>query len=348
MSLKRFSSILSRKSSARSTAGSSTGDRLQYSSKSLVKNTALWFDDGTIVLQAQNVLYRVYAGHLARYSKVFTDMLAIPQSSDSEDDSLEKYEGVPLVFLPDSSFDTTNFLMALLHPGFHGRLESLKIEELASILRLSRKYIVDILLSQVVGILTQLFPSTLSTHIKISNEVRLANATTGQLFTIANIAKETGVDILLPSIYYRCCQLELSKVMEDAQTLDPENLNRIITGRDKLQTLTLHSFSWLFAEETRNSKKYARLESESCRDWDCTREAEVAKVAKTASTTTSSGLNMLLDPLCLMLLCKAIPTTTCEGCRGGISRLATTSALNVWTNLPQTFGLPEWKKLVRK
>ncbi|KAL4252266.1 hypothetical protein ABKN59_002587 [Abortiporus biennis] len=232
MSLKRFSSILSRKSSARSTAGSSTGDRLQYSSKSLVKNTALWFDDGTIVLQAQN-------------------------SSDSEDDSLEKYEGVPLVFLPDSSFDTTNFLMALLHPGFHGRLESLKIEELASILRLSR-----------------------NTHIKISNEVRLANATTGQLFTIANIAKETGVDILLPSIYYRCCQLELSKVMEDAQTLDPENLNRIITGRDKLQTLTLHSFSWLFAEETRNSKKYARLESESCRDWDCTREAEVAKPSR--------------------------------------------------------------------
>ena len=69
----------------------------------------LWFNDGTIVLQAGNTLFRVYSGILARHSPFFENLFTLPQPQDAE-----TYEGCPLVQLVgDSAEDVHDFLLAL-------------------------------------------------------------------------------------------------------------------------------------------------------------------------------------------------------------------------------------------
>lgn len=69
----------------------------------------LWFEDGTVVLQAENTLFRVYTGILSRHSPFFRNLFTLPQPEDAD-----KYEGCPLVLLAgDSAQDVHDFLLAL-------------------------------------------------------------------------------------------------------------------------------------------------------------------------------------------------------------------------------------------
>ncbi|KAI0784183.1 hypothetical protein C8Q75DRAFT_810256 [Abortiporus biennis] len=156
----------------------------------------LWFEDGSIVLQAENVIYRVYRGHLIRHSVVFRDMLAAlqtprAQTSQSAKDSPSEHDhkesisatddretsstlaeagvddhDVPAdvvvdLILSDTAFDTTNFLKALFDPCYFAELKSRGLNEIASILRLSTKYQVGATRSRVISILNKTFPTTL-------------------------------------------------------------------------------------------------------------------------------------------------------------------------------------------
>jgi hypothetical protein len=75
----------------------------------------LWFPDGTVVLRAENVLFRTYIGALAGASAVFRDMFALPQPTAAE--GQEVYEGLPFVRLADTAFDVTQFLRSLHQLG---------------------------------------------------------------------------------------------------------------------------------------------------------------------------------------------------------------------------------------
>ena len=78
----------------------------------LRKCDSLWYEDGTIVLQADSTLFKVFRGILAAESSVFQDMLSVGKS-----DTGETYEGCPLVRLYDSSADLEFFLKALMNFG---------------------------------------------------------------------------------------------------------------------------------------------------------------------------------------------------------------------------------------
>ncbi|KAJ7167231.1 hypothetical protein C8R43DRAFT_984555 [Mycena crocata] len=43
------------------------------------RSTDVWFDDGTVILQAEQTLFRVYRGVLAAQSTIFRDMFSISQ-----------------------------------------------------------------------------------------------------------------------------------------------------------------------------------------------------------------------------------------------------------------------------
>lgn len=70
----------------------------------------LWFEDGNLVLVAQNTAFRVYRGLLCARSSVFQDMFEFPPPKEGND----IVEGVPVVQTYDSALDMTNFLRALL------------------------------------------------------------------------------------------------------------------------------------------------------------------------------------------------------------------------------------------
>jgi hypothetical protein len=66
--------------------------------------TDLWFEDGTIILQAGSTSFRVYKGLIAARA---------PALGDALENSEETIDGCPLVRLPDSPEDLTHFLRCI-------------------------------------------------------------------------------------------------------------------------------------------------------------------------------------------------------------------------------------------
>jgi len=74
----------------------------------LTRAPDLWFEDGTIILQAETRLFRVYKGILSLHSSVFRDMFSFPQPNDQS-----LVEGCMVVVVHDSAEDMTEFLKAI-------------------------------------------------------------------------------------------------------------------------------------------------------------------------------------------------------------------------------------------
>ncbi|KAJ7611822.1 hypothetical protein FB45DRAFT_941104, partial [Roridomyces roridus] len=72
------------------------------------RHAELWFDDGSIVIQAENTQFRVHRSILAARSLIFRDMFSFPQPLDAE-----LVEGCPLARLHDSAAELSVFLRAI-------------------------------------------------------------------------------------------------------------------------------------------------------------------------------------------------------------------------------------------
>lgn len=70
--------------------------------------TELWFPDGSIILQAESILFRVYSGLLAQYSPFFRDLFSIPQPESDQD----IYQGIPVVQMSETANELRYFLLA--------------------------------------------------------------------------------------------------------------------------------------------------------------------------------------------------------------------------------------------
>jgi hypothetical protein len=80
------------------------------STANVTRHPDFWFDDGSIVLQAETSLFRVHRTILSAHSTVFADMFGIPQLPGQD-----AIEGC-IVRLPDSVCDFTWLLKALYDP----------------------------------------------------------------------------------------------------------------------------------------------------------------------------------------------------------------------------------------
>ena len=69
-----------------------------------------WFEDGNIILQADNILFRIHRSVLSRSSQIFKDAFAMPQPPSHENDHIE---GCPVVPLADSADDIGNLISLL-------------------------------------------------------------------------------------------------------------------------------------------------------------------------------------------------------------------------------------------
>lgn len=76
---------------------------------SVIVRSTVWYDDGSVVLQAECTQFRVHRTLLCQNSTIFTDMFSIPQPSQEE----SLVEGCPLVRLSDSAEEVETILRAL-------------------------------------------------------------------------------------------------------------------------------------------------------------------------------------------------------------------------------------------
>jgi hypothetical protein len=76
-----------------------------------VRSADVWYDDGTLIICAENTLFRVHRGILAAQSDIFKDMLSIPQPPSV---NAETFEGCAMVRVHDNAEDMKRLLRVVL------------------------------------------------------------------------------------------------------------------------------------------------------------------------------------------------------------------------------------------
>ena len=72
------------------------------------RSQRVWFDDGNVVLQAENVHLRVHRSILSKHSVILASLLDGPQP-----DGEVKVEGCPVLRLHDASRDVEDIILVL-------------------------------------------------------------------------------------------------------------------------------------------------------------------------------------------------------------------------------------------
>ena len=78
------------------------------------KHPTLWFDDGNVVLIAENTGFRVYRGVLAKHSEIFRDMFLLPHP-DSELAIEDTYDGCPIVRMAEDEAHEWEVVLGVLY-----------------------------------------------------------------------------------------------------------------------------------------------------------------------------------------------------------------------------------------
>ncbi|KAF8956208.1 hypothetical protein BDZ97DRAFT_1671975 [Flammula alnicola] len=132
----------------------------------------LWFDDATVVFQAENKLFRVHRGIIASQSSVFKGMFALPQdaSVDGSGGGQETIDGCTLIRLHgDTATDVGYFFKAIYDASFFEPPPcTSQFDVVIAIALLSHKYDVPFLHRRSLDHLETVYPTTLSNYDSIS------------------------------------------------------------------------------------------------------------------------------------------------------------------------------------
>ncbi|KAI1786600.1 hypothetical protein LXA43DRAFT_897702 [Ganoderma leucocontextum] len=177
------------------------------------RDSDIWFEDGNVIVIAQNTAFRFHKGVLSHHSQVFRDLFLVPQPSISRaGSSIDVLDGCPVVRVSDTSYDFRELLRAIyggvsyLHPD-----RSAAFPVLAALGRLAHKYQLDQLLEAVVHRLK----STFTTQLEVwDRSGGFENPTRSPLklshrhaIEALNLIRLLDKPEMVPTALYCCCQL---------------------------------------------------------------------------------------------------------------------------------------------
>ncbi|KAJ7122284.1 hypothetical protein C8R44DRAFT_671214 [Mycena epipterygia] len=167
----------------------------------------LWFSNDTLVLQAEDMVFRVSKSILTARSSVFRDMTAFPQSATGGEETIE---GSPVVRLHDSAADVEVFLRAIFDSSyFMPRPEKVDIHVVLGIVRLAHKYDVEYLFRRGLQHLASTYPSQLDDY--ASPEA----PSTAVHLKVIKVATEVGTQWILPAAYYWACDKGVADILDN-------------------------------------------------------------------------------------------------------------------------------------
>ncbi|TFY74999.1 hypothetical protein EWM64_g9013 [Hericium alpestre] len=156
----------------------------------------LWFEDGNIILV-----------------EIFNDMFGVadPASSDV-------FDGCPVIALPDSREDIYNMLKAI-----HFRQVESKpsFSIIASLLRMSTKYMIDDLRTEMIGILSAIFPTTLEAYEASSKAYCPEDVTP---LVAVHLSAAYNVPTIIPVACYLVALMDPNESVLDADNIPPVDL----------------------------------------------------------------------------------------------------------------------------
>ncbi|GJE90724.1 BTB/POZ domain-containing protein [Phanerochaete sordida] len=296
------------------------------------KCTELWFEDGNVVLLAQNRSFRVHQGMLAKRSTYFADAFASPRRDLSE----EMCEGCPLVRLDDEADDMRILLLALYQQS---SLSSLATDEkaLLALLTICTKYKIQDIRLAVLDILRPYFPMTLADWFAKPRQIDGPTPfrRKGALIAFANIALNTA-PWSLPAALLSLLRSYPAPFIPGTfagffkgvpVSLDPSLELRLLRGRSVLGDIARRrAYPTLFRSHTSHNE----------RDTLC-------NVAKARTVQALLALDGVIDPFAHSLKHDFKTTVNlCWDCANAFEADRKVGIREAWEQVPQAFGLPPW------
>ncbi|CAA7266041.1 unnamed protein product [Cyclocybe aegerita] len=295
-------------------SGSHLSNHKRIPEEPLRKSATFWFDDGNVILQAQQTQFRVHRSMLVRHSTVWKDMFAVLQpegKSGSENDC-------PVVHLSDRASDVEH-VMAI----FYDNLKTFKLKEriqfsqLSAMLRMGHKYQIKHLCDAVMKILRKDFPQSLD------------------LWDVANLAYQFSLKTIMPSAYLAyIATTNLKTILSDA-SLHPGARTAAILGRDQLSR-------WMhFTKEITRSQFAASKVRGDCQDHrKCAAGREMIFLGLSLWDDDDGHLTRLVP------LADANGFAICISCSAALRKTHEYIRSGAWSLLPDFFDVsPQWADL---
>ncbi|RDB15227.1 hypothetical protein Hypma_004726 [Hypsizygus marmoreus] len=212
----------------------------------------IWFNDGTIILEAENTQFRVYRGLLEKHSSVLKDIFAGLQYKSR----VVSVDGCPVVHLSDRSQDVHHLLHAL-YDCFYNSFERQPVPILAAMIRLGHKYNITKLRDDALSRLKHEYPSTLETWTAGLcagfTRIELDTGDASELDLLL-LAREYRLQTILPALYFNLAStFSLEAISDGFERLDgsivklsARDIVLCAVGFESLRSGSIQTtFSWL-------------------------------------------------------------------------------------------------------
>ncbi|EIW56954.1 uncharacterized protein TRAVEDRAFT_49766 [Trametes versicolor FP-101664 SS1] len=305
--------------------------RLRANIDDFIRDEKFWLDDGTIILVASGIGFRVYKGILASHSSVFRDMFTAGNADILADATC------PVVHLSDSAEDLRPFLRAILplEASFHLHERSsvqVSREEAIGVARLAHKYQADELQAQALTCLKSYYaPSHYSSWAKkgLQEDIHfLPSFRPDYAIGVVALARLTDTLEMLPLAFYDCARLG-DNVREGwkrkdgtVETLSDADLQRCFDGAAAMRRRAAAAAAKVFAPTPR------------C-DEGCTSQGRIHDMYD--RVTEYGLLDEPLEPWASTI--ESAAQGVCETCMEQLLDRADMHRRELWWELPSFFGL---------
>ncbi|TFK85589.1 hypothetical protein K466DRAFT_601034 [Polyporus arcularius HHB13444] len=210
------------------------------------RDVEFWLDDGTAIITARDVEFRVYKGVLATHSPFFKDLLA--QSHATRTVSLDAAQQIscPVVKVDDSPEDLRHILRAYM-PRTDARIFDAKdpsFDIISASIRLGRKYGIAPLVEQSLAFLKSHYTDSYDTWTSQTSYVP-EGWNLLESIGVLNLARLTGESSILPTALLVCTQMGPAVVRgfrrEDGtlETLPLDDLALYFEAKTEIRKATL-------------------------------------------------------------------------------------------------------------
>ncbi|KAF7370395.1 BTB domain-containing protein [Mycena sanguinolenta] len=283
----------------------------------VMKQSAFWFIDGSVVLQAENTQFRVHFGVLARHSTIFRDMQGLPQPSDEP-----TVDGCPVVKLQDDPMDV-EYLLESLYDS-HSQEKKLQIPALGALIRLGRKLPLNT-------------PQRLRNTMCLADTFDTIEEYDGIDFDMVTLLSENNILSAMPCACYRAVNLSTLVELFDGKpeshgtrpSLSQTDLRRCAIGQQRLARKLFqpgYTLGW-------------------ARKWefhDCTSPVTCRASRENIWTSHMEDSEVYVFLVPRYFLGRY---NFCAACTLHATESMTVGRNKIWQELPEIFDLPPWNEL---
>ncbi|KAI0788374.1 hypothetical protein C8Q74DRAFT_1367103 [Fomes fomentarius] len=180
----------------------------------------LWFEDGNVIVIAQERAFRFHRGALSRHSDVFCGLFSLPQPTSR--DVVDTLDGISIVHVPDTAYDFKHLLRAI-YDGVHyfAPTGAVEFSVLASLTRMSHKYQLDAIYDECIRRLKTIFTTDFSIW-QQHQGLSTSNLTVhpGNAVEAFNLFRVIGRTEMLPTALYACGRLSVSELLSGSARAD--------------------------------------------------------------------------------------------------------------------------------